>query len=986
MLAGLQQPGLSQVLPFENYSIKDGLLSNWITCLYQDSRGYLWIGSNEGLSVYDGIQFKSYTITDGLPVSQVWCITESRMTPGTMWIGTSAGLSKNAQDTFSNIRVGSTPGSNVINAIVEDGDGTLWCGTNGGLYRVPRESRTAEPVNFVSGVVSSMVLLDDSSLCLATSESVFLYSKITGKARKMVTTTIPDDPAFALVRDEDEVIWIVTKDSTLYQTQRGVVIASRKLPFRPWIGSAVYVFPDKQGSLWIGTHKGILTITKSKWLEEEFIHYTAENGLPDNSTTCGLIDREDNLWIGSFTGGLAKLSRWNAFSFPLKSVIPAAMNLAAAADAHGHLFVNVDNGIHEIWKSATGDWHQHLHVLKGVELPSRPNAVHIAEDGTLWIFFHLGGASQYKVLNRNDAASRLVLLRALTSGVDLPRGWYTGVFIDGNHLLYAIEYAGVFQFDLTKSPIRKLQTITEGLPGPSVRVMYRDRAENLWLGEFSYGLALYTKSGGEWRWRRTFTTIDGLPDNNIRAIWQWQNGELWIGTRYGGIAILKDEKIQILSTKDGLLSNTIFAFAEDENGRLWIGTSLGLQSVAPENPRQFVAHRELEGKSLGSVGVMNNGAVWGASWGGVVIYEHHRDDSPPVPPPIYLTSLRMNGTAVLLQENLKFSYDENLCEINFTGISFKNPQALRYQYRLLKDQADAIWQPPTAQRTVTYAALPPGTHTFEVKAINTDGVESASTAALTFTIVPPFWQRWWFRTSGVAALVGIVIVLERMRTRRLLEIEKIRSRIATDLHDDIGAGLTHIGLLSEVMLRKHSTQGKGEPSATQNMLARLDDFNENTARVGSIARELSEAMSDVVWSINPKHDSLDALLHRLTAFAHEICKAKDISLNFTVDEKISSMKLNPEERRSLLLIAKEALHNMAKYSGSASVEVHIESDARTISLTVQDFGNGFDVAKSSTGNGLSNMRSRATKLGGICEIHSGAGKGTRIVASIPVRK
>jgi len=227
-----------------------------------------------------------------------------------------------------------------------------------------------------------------------------------------------------------------------------------------------------------------------------------------------------------------------------------------------------------------------------------------------------------------------------------------------------------------------------------------------------------------------------------------------------------------------------------------------------------------------------------------------------------------------------------------------------------------------------------------------------------------------------------LFALHRVRLRRALEIERIRSRIATDLHDDIGAGLTHIGLLSEVTLRKSGVLEEVHPSDNNGTVRELANSME---RVGSIARELSTAMSDVVWSINPKHDSVEALQHRLSAFAHEVCRAKNIELKIDVEPETGKMPLNPEVRRNLLLIAKEAIHNVAKYSESPSVTVAIHTDGIDLRLVVEDRGKGFDPEQPQTGNGLSNMRNRAEKIGGTFRIVTGSGRGTKVIATVPYK-
>ncbi len=153
-----------------------------------------------------------------------------------------------------------------------------------------------------------------------------------------------------------------------------------------------------------------------------------------------------------------------------------------------------------------------------------------------------------------------------------------------------------------------------------------------------------------------------------------------------------------------------------------------------------------------------------------------------------------------MMHNPHVSVLENSWRIEFTGLSFKDEKALRYKYRLLG--WDGRWQETPNERAVTFASLRSGAHTFEVSAITADGVESAGPASLHFEILPPFWLRWWFIAFCVLIVGSVLYAIHIVRLGRLLEIEKIRSRIATDLHDDIGAGLTHIGLLSQVALQK----------------------------------------------------------------------------------------------------------------------------------------------------------------------------------------
>ena len=500
----------------------------------------------------------------------------------------------------------------------------------------------------------------------------------------------------------------------------------------------------------------------------------------------------------------------------------------------------------------------------------------------------------------------------------------------------------------------------------------RTPEKRYWFGEFASGIALFDLLGDTLRWARTLTKAEGLSDNQIRFIYQRRNGEIWIATRFGGVTIYAQEKFEALATKQGLLSDAVWGLVEDASGRMWIATSLGIQMMASAHSRELITIPALRGDYFGSVGIASGNLVWGVSYKDLVVYDFGRAHAD-VTPLVYITDFYVKGEKRTLAAGAEYAYHENSCAVSFIGLSFKNEKAVRYRYRLrgLEDE----WQGPIAEQTARFAALSPGAYTFEVLALNAAGVASAP-VSFTFTILPPYWQRWWFIALGLIVLSGILYATHVVRLDRLLEIEKIRSRIATDLHDDIGAGLTHIGLLSQVALQKKNARTREEDAS---------DLGNAMERVGNIARELSAAMSDVVWSVNPQHDSMMALQSRLRTFAGEVCEAKGIALHIEVAEALAAVKLHPEIRRNLLLIAKEALHNVVKYSGSASFSVKFAVQHDKILMDIIDAGNGFEVAQTKNGNGLANMRMRAEKLGGKFEVVSELGKGTRIQVNAPLK-
>jgi hypothetical protein len=776
--------------------------------------------------------------------------------------------------------------------------------------------------------------------------------------------------------------------------QHGQITAKRKLPF----GELRAMLDDKEGYLWFATPQGIVRATKQSFPEGDIVNYTVANGLTDNDLRFGLIDRENNLWFAGATRGLFKLSERNFYGFPFKGLDPDLLNRSAVVDKRGHLFIASGEGLWEVWKNRHGSWQKFLHHLERGGLSGNLHSLDIAADGRLWAAYRESGVAGYALTAEPEQPARLSLISALKSGRDLPydppRGVIVGILIDRDDQLWCSIWAmGLAQVDLKTRRLRGLyfEELTEKTP----QDVCQDLDGNIWVGTFRAGLFALKPQAGKYAQTRQFTERDGLASDQVRSLVQRRNGELWIGSRFDGISIYKDGKFEKITTKDGLLNNAVWALAEDDEGRVWIATSVGLQYTAPDKSRRFFTHRRLTGRHAGAVGIIpGHQAVWSVSPEELTIYEYGHKNLEGAPPPVYVTGLRVNGEERSIAGDMKFSHDENLCTFFFNGLSFKGGQPVQYKYRLLG--LDDSWHGPTDQRAVTFASLRPGAYTFEVIAINAEGVESVAPASLAFAIQPPFWQRWWFIALCVLGLGSILYGIHIVRLDRLLEIEKIRSRIAMDLHDDIGAGLTHIGLLSQVALHKKDVQQfqfneKERKSLTaahelQAAVGAIHELGNSMERVGNVARELSTAMSDVVWSINPQHDSGEALQRRLSVFAHEICRAKGVGLTFEISGQMAAMKLHPELRRNLLLIGKEALHNAVKYSGSPSVSISIDRNGKDIVVAIADRGKGFEAGNSSKGNGLNNMRSRAKKLGGVCEIVSAPGQGTRVTARVPYKR
>jgi signal transduction histidine kinase len=361
-------------------------------------------------------------------------------------------------------------------------------------------------------------------------------------------------------------------------------------------------------------------------------------------------------------------------------------------------------------------------------------------------------------------------------------------------------------------------------------------------------------------------------------------------------------------------------------------------------------------EAVASLGTFRGEFLWFVTSHALTVYDYGAFDNRDIAPKIHITRFVVNGEEYDTGTNPSLAYDQNVCTFDYAGISFRETQAMRFQYRLLG--ANTNWQPQTFQRSVTYASLPPGSYTFEVRATNAEGVISDIPARLSFVITAPFWATWWFIGLVGIVLSGGVVLVIRGRVRRLLEIERLRSRIARDLHDEIGSNLSSIAMASELLRR--------EP--------KLGDMERNKlSHISSVALTTVKDMKDIVWLIHPGNDSLDDLFLRMKDTAASILEGCPYRLDFP--QGSNGRKVDLDWKRNLYLIYKEALTNIRKHSQATLVRIHVIIDDDALTLRLADNGRGFNVANPPEGNGLKNMQDRATLLGASFQVTPNPGGG-----------
>ncbi|MGB3966831.1 MAG: two-component regulator propeller domain-containing protein, partial [Planctomycetota bacterium] len=495
----------------------------------------------------------------------------------------------------------------------------------------------------------------------------------------------------------------------------------------------------------------------------------------------------------------------------------------------------------------------------------------------------------------------------------------------------------------------------------------------LWLAPFV----------GLWRLRAgnlaPVTPGGGFPDphTNPRALHFDRRGRLWIGLRFHGIAWTDEPEAErprfsTLTTQQGLGSDVVWSIAEDDRGRLWFATARGLDRLDPETGRidHWTSNDGLAGDHVNHVLRAGDGRIWLATTGGVSRLDPDIVRLAETPPPVLVAGVAIGGVPLDLPERganevtgLVLPPGDQALRIDYTGVGFR---PLRYRYRL--EGAGADWSAPTPETSVQFPMLAPGDYRFAVHALAADGTASPAPAAVAFTVLAPLWRRPWMvaMVAGLVAAAGFA--LHRARVRRLVALERIRGQIATDLHDDVGAGLSQIAIVAEI--------GRRDIPAAEQALA----------DVAEIARAMRGAMDDIVWAVDPRADRLVDLVRRARQFAGQLFEQDGTALQFEApdERELERVTLDPQGRRHLWLWLKEVLVNAARYARATSVRVVIGLQRGELRLAIEDDGRGFAPEVRHEGQGLRSLQRRAGELGGRCTVDSRPGGPTRVSLAVPL--
>ena len=942
-----------------------GLPDNTVFSLLQTRDGYLWAGTGYGLARFDGMHFETFdeNNTPGLDGSRVIKLFEDSR--GNLWIGTDAAIlvADRAGKVRQVERTGGQEG--LLVTICEDPGRGIWLHTANGLVRRFRDGNTAVAPDVKLDGCRRMAVDDAGTVWVAMLDG-WLRSVGQGPA-----IAIPVGRIDFLLASKTGGYWRLANDR-VQQCRADRV--ERDFGRYPWSGGAQVwaAIEDSATNLVVGTYgDGVYWFNPAG----ESVHLT---NFPTAYIFSLCLDREGSVWVGTDNGGLNRVRQ------PVFDVLDKTRDFAitsVCADKQDGVWFGMNN--RGVGYSKEGGVREYGSKEGLIDLYVR--GVFADTNENVWAGTTFGGLFQLQGEK----------FQPVTNG-DWPG--ICAVYQDRQGLLWFGTDQGLHCRDTGKAFSRH-----DGLCADSVRALSGDAAGNLWIGTTA---GLNRLHAGQ---LAAFHKSDGLPSEDVSSLYVDAEDVLWVGTS-GGLARFDGSHWTRYFKEDGLKSSRVSYLAEDADHYLWMGSPGGLMRVS-KNELNLFAHgaiRTINCRPYGvedglpttscsagsqpAASVARDGTLWFSTTKGLVSVlpaQLYRNMNPP---PVRIESVKVQGQLqntnslrALPPAAVTIPPNKEGLEIDYTSLNLSAPEKSRFKYRMEIEghRRETNWIEAGNVRVAQFPTLPPGHHRFQVTACNEDGVWNETGASLAVTVLPPFWRTTGFLTATTLCLLGLVVgsvyYVSTQRLQRQLAIlrqqealEKERARIARDLHDQLGANLTQVALLGEMVEADKALPEEVEGHARQ---------------ISSTARETTHALDEIVWTVNPSNDTLDGLINYICKYAQEYLALAGLRYRLEVPPELPAIPISPELRHNVFLAAKEAINNVVKHSQAASAWLRLHLEPHRFVLEIEDNGKGLSAVDEKKGrNGLRNMRKRMEDVGGQFEAGAGSEGGTRIRLIAPLRR
>lgn len=989
----------AQELRFQHITTDDGLSDNAITCVFEDRAGYIWIGTEHGLNRYDGQLVQRIDSA----AEQITAITQDKS--GTIWFSTiGAGLGRLDPHTgnLQHMRHDphdprSPPDSDLNHVLAVDDDllvlstrseGAVWFDTRKGPLRargfrkVVLDQHGDTLTRAHQTWCHSALRIDEQRLWFSVVHTRNSYI-VDARTGDLMRTVLACDPGSKFIVTNGAIVgpylfsggWAPGMQRfSLLEEQRSECIRIQD--------EVTAIVPWGDGQLLAGTKlHGILRMTTEGHTVGRYGHDRGDaSSLGNDRVRCMLKDRAGNLWVGTAEGlsvHAPRIWRFNAIPLLGGDGTGDLVFHRLQQDADGTIRIATSAGFFLVQPQTL--------TVRRVALRIRskllePTGLFDVAPGVHFIGTETG-MLRYDPLNERPLSPSPDewFEQYYTDGMFQVRGIHLDTMPAGPRMVVAA--LGFGPLLIKQSGIRGQEDLP-GYPttGPSallVRDVERDAHGAYWQATAHCLMRWFPPRPGmpsrSTRWSSEPGAEHALPGHDLTDVFL-RRDTTWISMRDAGLARVVNDSAEGFMPPAHIPHDAL-GVTLDNDGYAWSTTSNGLVRLDPQR-RQWLHVPVNDGRAFkrasGCILTLADGRIAFCAYDHLLLFDPSAFLALPDLPEPMLERVSDTWGELPVDEHasIEVTYRASAFDATITALRPVGPGQLRFLYRL--EGIDAAPRVMTAQEALRYAGVPTGTHRLLVRVRDEFGREGPEGVLLTVSVTGPFWQRWWFfmLVLGTGAL-GMYL-FSRFRQKQRMKLQRVRDRIARDLHDDIGSTLGSISFYSEALKRK---LGDSDDAMAQQV----------AARIGSSSREMIDQMSDIVWSVDPKNDDAGALSTRLQAFAGDLLATKNITLRFHADAELSERKLSAEQRRNLFLICKEVLHNTVKYADARSVTITLKSSARALELLLADDGKGFDPANmdSYNGNGLPNMRARAEAIGAVFAIESSPGTGTRVSITVP---
>lgn len=1004
----------SQQNHFTHLTVEDGLSQSSIFSIVQDNIGFMWFATEDGLNKYDGNKFTVYRPIENdstsLPDLGIRKVYKDKN--GNIWVITLRGrlcFYNHLKNNFKRFSISDANGKQVkIISIVEDSDSNIWiASTKGDFFYYKKEINSFDKLiltpklsdQFQSIHLQCLLIDSQNTFWIGTWEGLINFNPVTEEIKWFKHTksnSLGGDMVFSLDEDADGNIWIASANggvSVFAKSKKTFDVLLPSLNENNSISSnrIMSILVDSRNKIWIGTFdKGLDLFDPDKKTFVNFSH----NPSFQASFSIGAVmsiyeDKSGGVWFGTGGGGLNRFDLLNQnfhhiqFSANSKTNISPNPVLSICEDHLGNLWIGSDGGgINYLEKNSD----KFVTYLQNPEYGSNAiTAVYEDTKGNIWVGADPGTDSPSGILlkfDRNKKTFKPILdVKINLGGISVIKEDKFG------ELWIATPSDGVHRYNpkTHTEVIYHFNSIdSNSISSNSIFSIYEDSFGNLWFGSIASGLNLYSRKSNSFiRFVNNPNEKNSIGSNSIWCITEDQNHNLWIGLWGGGMNKYDREKNIFIryTIKDGLSGNVVYNIIPDDDNNLWISTNNGLSkfNISTEKFRNFNRSDGLliNDFSAGASYKGKDGKLFFGGNSGVVVFNPKMIIENIYTPNVAITEFKVFDKAFSTQNSITFTkeiylnYDQNFFTIDFASFDFTSPGKNQFEYKL--EGVDKNWIKSNGRNFASYTDITNGNYKFRLKGSNSSGVFNPEEVVMSIIIAPPFWKTLWFRTIAAITLILLLYLVHKYRLNRLLEVERTRVKIARDLHDEVSASITGIVYFADAI--KTEIKQKNIPVITK--LVNM---------VSESAIQIQEAMSDIIWSINPDNDDWSVVLPKFRRYASDLCESKNINYRIEIPENFIGKSLKMEQRHDLWMIFKEIVTNSVRHSNCTDLEIKLFNDSQFLFLNISDNGCGFDSSIPSLNNGVKNIRSRTKALNGFAKLFSSKDNGTKWSIKIPLSK